>query len=39
MPTTKDKKRNTWTSQFYYTKWQGNKNKKKKLGFSTKRKP
>lgn len=37
MPATKDIDRNTWTSQFYYTDWQGNKKKKKKRGFSTKK--
>ena len=32
MPATKDKKRNTWTAQFYYTDWTGKKVKKcKKL--------
>ena len=28
MPATKDKKRNTWTAQFYYTDWTGKKVKK-----------
>jgi integrase len=37
MPASKDIERNTWTSQFYYTDWQGNKKKKKKRGFSTKK--
>lgn len=37
MSATKDSDRNTWTSQFYYTDWQGNKKKKKKRGFATKR--
>lgn len=37
MPATKDIERNTWTCQFYYTDWQGNKKKKKKRGFSTKK--
>ncbi len=37
MPATKDLERNTWTSQLYYTDWQGNKKKKKKRGFSTKK--
>lgn len=37
MPATKDTERNTWTSQFYYTDWQGNKKKKKKRGFPTKK--
>lgn len=37
MPATKDSERNTWTSQFYYTDWQGIKKKKKKRGFETKK--
>ncbi len=37
MSATKDTERATWTSQFYYTDWQGNKKKKKKRGFGTKR--
>ena len=37
MPATKDKKRNTWTAQFYYTDWTGKKVKKCKRGFETKK--
>lgn len=37
MSATKDPDRSTWTSQFYYTDWQGNKKKKKKRGFTTKK--
>ena len=37
MPATKDKKRNTWTTQFYYTDWTGKKVKKCKRGFETKK--
>lgn len=33
----KDKMRNTWFCQFYYTDWQGNRKQKKKRGFRTKR--
>lgn len=37
MPAYKDEKRNTWLSLFYYEDWQGNKKKKQKRGFKTKR--
>ena len=37
MPAMKDKKRNTWTAQFYYTDWTGKKVKKCKRGFETKK--
>ena len=37
MPAYKDVKRNTWYCQFYYDDWQGNKRKKQKRGFKTKR--
>jgi integrase len=33
----KDKERNTWFCQFYYTNWKGEKKQKKKRGFRTKR--
>ena len=38
MPAYKDEKRNTWLSLFYYENWQGNKKKKQKRGFKTKKK-
>lgn len=38
MPAYKDEKRNTWLSLFYYEDWQGNKKKKQKRGFKTKKK-
>lgn len=37
MPVYKDEKRNTWYCQFYYEDWQGNKKKKQKRGFKTKK--
>ena len=37
MPAYKDEKQNTWYCQFYYEDWQGNKKKKKKRGFKTKK--
>lgn len=37
MPAYKDEKRNTWYCQFYYEDWQGNKKKKQKRGFRTKK--
>ncbi len=37
MPAYKDEKRNTWLSLFYYEDWQGNKKKKQKRGFKTKK--
>lgn len=37
MPAYKDEKRNSWYCQFYYEDWQGNKKKKQKRGFKTKR--
>lgn len=37
MPAYKDEQRNTWYCQFYYEDWKGNKKKKQKRGFKTKR--
>ena len=37
MPAYKDEQHNTWYCQFYYEDWQGNKKKKKKRGFRTKK--
>ena len=37
MPAYKEEKNNTWYCQFYYADWQGNKRKKKKRGFRTKK--
>lgn len=37
MPAYKDEKLNTWYCQFYYEDWQGNKKKKQKRGFKTKK--
>lgn len=37
MPAYKDEKQKTWYCQFYYEDWQGNKKKKKKRGFKTKK--
>ena len=37
MPAYKDDKQNSWYCQFYYEDWQGNKKKKKKRGFKTKK--
>ena len=37
MPAYKDEKQNTWYCQFYYEYWQGNKKKKQKRGFKTKK--
>ena len=37
MPAYRDEKRNTWLSLFYYEDWQGNKKKKQKRGFKTKK--
>ncbi len=37
MPAYKDEKQNTWYCQFYYTDWQGNRKKKRKRGFKTKK--
>ena len=37
MPPYRDEKLNTWYCQFYYTDWQGNKKKKKKRGFKSKK--
>ena len=37
MPAYKDEKQNTWYCQFYYEDWQGNKKKKQKRGFKTKK--
>jgi integrase len=37
MPAYKDEKQNTWYCQFYYEDWQGNRKKKKKRGFKTKK--
>ncbi|MBS6520176.1 MAG: site-specific integrase [Clostridiales bacterium] len=37
MPAYKDELQNTWYCQFYYEDWQGNKKKKKKRGFKTKK--
>ena len=37
MPAYKDEKHNTWYCQFYYEDWQGNKKKKQKRGFKTKK--
>lgn len=37
MPAYKDEKKNTWYCQFYYEDWQGNKKKKQKRGFKTKK--
>lgn len=38
MPAYKDDDRNTWYLQFYYTTWTGEKKKKLKRGFTTKKK-
>lgn len=37
VPAYKDEQRGTWYCQFYYEDWQGNKKKKQKRGFKTKR--
>jgi len=37
MPAYKDEKQNSWYCQFYYQDWQGNKKKKQKRGFKTKK--
>ena len=37
MPVYKDEERGTWFASFYYTNWQGERKKKKKRGFATKR--
>lgn len=37
MPAYKDETNNTWYCQFYYTDWKGNKKKKLKRGFQTKK--
>ncbi len=37
MSITKDNKTHTWTVQFYYTDWTGEKKHKKKRGFATKK--
>lgn len=37
MPVYKDEKKNTWFALFYYQDWQGNRVKKKKCGFKTKK--
>lgn len=37
MPAYKDEKQNTWYCQFYYEDWQGDKKKKKKRSFKTKK--
>lgn len=37
MPAYKDEQRGTWYCQFYYEDWQGNKKKKQKRGFKTKK--
>ena len=37
MPAYKDEQRGTWYCLFYYEDWQGNKKKKQKRGFKTKR--
>ncbi len=37
MPAYKDKKKGTWYVSFYFTDWQGNKSRKLKRGFSTKK--
>ena len=37
MPAYKDEKQNTWYCLFYYRDWQGNKKKKQKRGFRTKK--
>lgn len=37
MPVYKDDTRNTWYASFYYTDWMGNKKRKKKEGFKTKK--
>ena len=37
MPVYKDKERNTWYCQFYYSDWQGNRKKKFKRGFNKKK--
>jgi integrase len=37
MPAYRDEKTNKWYVQFYYTDWRGNRTKKKKMGFATKR--
>lgn len=37
MPAYKEDKNNTWYCQFYFVDWQGNKKRKKKRGFRTKK--
>lgn len=37
MPVYKNEKNNTWYCSFYYTDWKGERKKKKKMGFKTKR--
>jgi integrase len=37
MPAYKDEKQNSWYCQFYYVDWQGNRKKKQKRGFKTKK--
>lgn len=37
MPVYKNEKNNTWYCSFYYTDWKGERRKKKKMGFKTKR--
>ncbi len=37
MPTYKDERYNTWFTTFYYTDWQGQRKKKMKRGFKTKK--
>lgn len=37
MATFKDKTRNTWGISFYYTDWTGQRKRKKKIGFKTRR--
>ncbi len=37
MPSYKDKKNGTWFCSFYYTSWTGERNRKVKRGFKTKK--
>ena len=37
MPAYKDKERGTWMANFYYTNWQGERKRKNKRGFPTKK--
>lgn len=37
MPAFKDTSNNTWSASFYYTDWTGQRKRKKKVGFKTRR--